>query len=196
MDDAGESPRGLHAIRVLERRKDFTLDRLRDAAFDSYLTAFARLVPPLLAAYDSTPDAAPGADSLKARLAGPIAELRGWDFRWSAGSVATSLAVYWGDTLTALTQGDARTAGNVTMQMMLDQLRIRGFRDGTLNASTSEAWLDHWRRYLESQGVNPDAISAKGFGDTHPVASNDTPNGRSKNRRIEIVLEGPGAPGA
>ena len=54
MDTAGENPRGLHAIRVLEGRKDFTLDRLRDAAFDSYLTAFAQLVPPLLAAYDST----------------------------------------------------------------------------------------------------------------------------------------------
>jgi flagellar motor protein MotB len=36
-------------------------------------------------------------------------------------------------------------------------------------------------------------ISAKGFGDTHPVASNDTPDDRAKNRRIEIVLEGPGA---
>ena len=47
--------------------------------------------------------------------------------------------------------------------------------------------------YLESQGVNPNVISAKGFGDTHPVASNDTPDGRAKNRRIEIVLEGPGA---
>ena len=54
MDAVGESPRGLHAIRVLEGRKDFTLDRLRDAAFDSYLTAFAQLVPALLAAYDST----------------------------------------------------------------------------------------------------------------------------------------------
>src|SRR6185503_16895940 len=42
MDNAGESPRGLHAIRVLEGRKDFTLDRLRDAAFDSYLPAFER----------------------------------------------------------------------------------------------------------------------------------------------------------
>src|SRR5438132_10430032 len=47
--------------------------------------------------------------------------------------------------------------------------------------------------YLESQGVNPNVISAKGFGDTHPVASNDTPQGRAQNRRIEIVLEGPGA---
>jgi chemotaxis protein MotB len=47
--------------------------------------------------------------------------------------------------------------------------------------------------YFTSQGVNPNIISAKGFGDTHPVASNDTPQGRAQNRRIEIVLEGPGA---
>ena len=37
------------------------------------------------------------------------------------------------------------------------------------------------------------SILAKGFGDTHPVASNDTPDGRAQNRRIEIVMEGPGA---
>ena len=47
--------------------------------------------------------------------------------------------------------------------------------------------------YLTSQGVNPNVISAKGFGDTHPVSSNYTADGRAKNRRIEIVLEGPGA---
>jgi chemotaxis protein MotB len=47
--------------------------------------------------------------------------------------------------------------------------------------------------YLQSQGVNPNIISAKGFGDTHAVASNDTPQGRAQNRRIEIVMEGPGA---
>jgi len=43
-------------------------------------------------------------------------------------------------------------------------------------------------RYLVKKGVNPNIISASGFGDTHPVASNDTPQGRAKNRRIEIVL--------
>lgn len=47
--------------------------------------------------------------------------------------------------------------------------------------------------YFRSQGVNPNILSAKGFGDTHPVAPNDTPQGRAQNRRIEIVLEGPGA---
>jgi chemotaxis protein MotB len=47
--------------------------------------------------------------------------------------------------------------------------------------------------YLRSQGVDPNILSAKGFGETHPVAANDTPQGRAQNRRIEIVLEGPGA---
>ena len=50
--------------------------------------------------------------------------------------------------------------------------------------------------YLVSQGVNPNITSAKGFGDTHPVASNDTPQGKAQNRRIEITIQGPGAPGA
>jgi chemotaxis protein MotB len=50
--------------------------------------------------------------------------------------------------------------------------------------------------FLVSQGVNPNIISAKGFGDTHPVAANNTQQGRAANRRIEITIQGPGAPGA
>ena len=61
------------------------------------------------------------------------------------------------------------------------------------NIDLSSRRADNVVAYLESQGVNPNVISAKGFGDTHPVAANDTPDGRAKNRRIEIVLEGPGA---
>ena len=45
-----------------------------------------------------------------------------------------------------------------------------------------------------SQGVNPNIISAKGFGETHPETSNDTPQGRAANRHIEITVQGPGAP--
>ena len=47
--------------------------------------------------------------------------------------------------------------------------------------------------FLTSQGVNPNIISAKGVGDTRPVAPNDTPQGRAQNRRIEITVQGPGA---
>ncbi len=43
-------------------------------------------------------------------------------------------------------------------------------------------------RYLASKGVDQNVLSATGFGDTHPVASNATPEGRAKNRRIEVVI--------
>jgi chemotaxis protein MotB len=61
------------------------------------------------------------------------------------------------------------------------------------NIDLSSRRADNVVAYLESQGVNPNIISAKGFGDTHAVAANDTPQGRAQNRRIEIVMEGPGA---
>ena len=47
--------------------------------------------------------------------------------------------------------------------------------------------------FLVAQGVNPNIVSAKGFGDTHPVATNDTTEGRAQNRRIVITVQGPGA---
>ncbi len=90
-----ENQRGVHAMRVLSARRDFTLETLRDAAFDSYQPAFAELVPTLLAAYDALPPS----DARKAKLAEPIRALRGWDYRWSATSVPTTLAVYWGEAL-------------------------------------------------------------------------------------------------
>jgi len=45
-------------------------------------------------------------------------------------------------------------------------------------------------QYLISQGVKPDMVSARGFGDAQPVASNDTAQGRAQNRRVEITLAG------
>jgi len=61
------------------------------------------------------------------------------------------------------------------------------------NIDLSSRRADDVVAYLQSQGVSPNIISAKGFGDTHAIAPNDTPDGRAQNRRIEIVLEGPGA---
>ncbi|HEV2533081.1 penicillin acylase family protein [Phenylobacterium sp.] len=95
MDQAGENTRGLHDIAVLTGRKDFTLKSLMRTAYDPWLPGFAKLIPSLLAAYDATP----ASDPLKAKLAGQVAVLRGWDERWATDSVATSLAVLWGDQL-------------------------------------------------------------------------------------------------
>ena len=47
-------------------------------------------------------------------------------------------------------------------------------------------------QFMISQGVNPSMVSAKGFGDADPVASNDTPQGRAQNRRVELTLAGSG----
>ena len=95
MDTVGENDRGRHATALLTGHHDFTPERLRLAAYDSQLPGFVRLLPPLIAAYN----ALPAADPRRATLAGPIALLRGWDDRWSTDSTATSLAVFWGDTL-------------------------------------------------------------------------------------------------
>ena len=46
--------------------------------------------------------------------------------------------------------------------------------------------------YLASHGVNPSLLSAQGFGDTNPIVSNDTPQGRARNRRVDITLIGDG----
>ena len=63
----------------------------------------------------------------------------------------------------------------------------------TTNLDLSSRRADAVVNYLHAQGVDPAIMSAKGRGDTHPVATNDTAEGRAANRRIEIVLEGPGA---
>ena len=60
------------------------------------------------------------------------------------------------------------------------------------NLGLSSKRADSVVTYLRSQGVNPNLMSAQGFGATNPVASNDTPGGRAKNRRIELTLVGPG----
>ncbi len=44
-------------------------------------------------------------------------------------------------------------------------------------------------RYLEEQGIDPQILAAVAFGEHRPVAENDTPEGRAKNRRIAIILQ-------
>jgi acyl-homoserine-lactone acylase len=115
MDTAGENPRGVQAVRVLAGRKEFTLTSLRDAAFDSYLTAFAALIPPLLRAYDELP----ASDPARTRLADPIAALRGWDRRWAADSVPTALAVHWGQELWQRTEAAAKASHQPVVDFMV-----------------------------------------------------------------------------
>ena len=93
VDSGTESARGLHAIRVLENKTDFTLESLNAAAYDSYLPWFEKTIPALVKAWDDTP----ASDPLKAKLGEQIAVMRTWDNRWATDSIATSLAVFWAE---------------------------------------------------------------------------------------------------
>ncbi len=95
MDQVGGNARGVHADLLLTGKTGWTTETLRAAAFDPYLPAFARLVPGLVKAWRDLPER----DPRKRALAEPIALLDGWNYRWSADSAATSLAVFWGDQL-------------------------------------------------------------------------------------------------
>ena len=73
-------------------------------------------------------------------------------------------------------------------------LQIEGHTDSVgsddFNQQLSERRADTVRDFLAEQGVSASAITARGFGKTQPVASNDTAEGRQRKRRVELVVNG------
>ncbi len=58
------------------------------------------------------------------------------------------------------------------------------------NQSLSELRAQAVRDYFVQQGISSGSVESHGFGKTAPIASNDTPDGRQQNRRVELVLSG------
>ncbi len=58
----------------------------------------------------------------------------------------------------------------------------------TSNQELSQKRAENVMQYMISQGVKADLVSAKGYGDSDPIASNSTAQGRAQNRRVEITL--------
>jgi chemotaxis protein MotB len=56
------------------------------------------------------------------------------------------------------------------------------------NQDLSQKRADAVMQYMISQGVKPDMVEARGMGESNPVASNSTPQGRSQNRRVEMSV--------
>lgn len=90
-----ENPRGLHAVWVLKDSSNFTLDKLIASAYDSYLPAFERLIPPLIKSYDMLASN----DSVRMACEEPMKLLKNWDYRFSVSSVETTLAIFWASQL-------------------------------------------------------------------------------------------------
>jgi len=159
MSTGSENFRGIHAIRVLEGRSDFTLDGLIEAAYDSYLPGFENLVPALLRAYDATPASNP----LKAGLAEQIEVFRDWDIRWSAESVSTSLAIFLGDELLPMVQRDARAAGMNVYDYMATQAPAQQLLEALAAASSRleedfGSWRTPWGEINRFQRLSGDIV--------------------------------------
>jgi len=171
MDVAGESPRGLHAIRVLTGKTDFTQQSLIDAAFDSYLPAFAELIPSLMRAYD----ALPASDPMHAKLADQIATLRAWDDRWGVQSQPTALAVFWGTEMWRLLPRDKPRSLEEDIQYLATQT-TPAQRLAALTAASDRltadfgTWRTPWGQINRFQRLTADIVQK--FDDaapSHPI---------------------------
>jgi acyl-homoserine-lactone acylase len=152
-----ESPRGRHALKVLPDKKDFTIASLISAAYDSWLPSFARMIPGLLKSYDNLP----ASDPMKATLAAPIATLRGWDYRWGTNSIATSLAVFWGEDLLSRVGAEARGTAMSAETYVIDRA-TDGERLQSLVAATTKltqdfgSWQTPWGQINRFQRITDD----------------------------------------
>ena len=93
-----------------------------------------------------------------------------------------------------------KRVGNILLNVKDKAINIEGHTDNVpIGAELSEKYPTNWElsvaratnvaRYLqEKSGINPTLLSATGYGEYKPVASNETEEGKAKNRRIEIVL--------
>jgi len=157
MDTAGETPRGLHAIRVLEGKSGFTIEGLRKAAYDPDLPAFDRLIPKLVEAYDlASPDQ-------KAALAGEVGALKAWDRRWGAASTETSLAVFWAEALFGKAAPEARKAGMTVYEYMVEKSpsadRIAALEEASARlVADFGSWKTPWGEINRFQRLSGDIV--------------------------------------
>lgn len=124
VENGGPSARGKHAVMVLEGKKDFTLDSLLAAAYDSKLPWFAEPIAALQKAFDADANL-----ERKRRITEAVGVLTAWDQRWAVDSVATSLGIYWGTELRPRIRGDFKNAGQEILLVTLEEAMRKLERD-------------------------------------------------------------------
>jgi OOP family OmpA-OmpF porin len=99
-------------------------------------------------------------------------------------------------TLKAGSQASLERIAGVLTQYPQHQILVEGHTDATggdeFNLQLSRARANSVRSALVAGGVDASKITAEGYGEARPVATNDTREGRQQNRRVEIVIVGAG----
>ncbi|MEO6252017.1 MAG: penicillin acylase family protein [Ferruginibacter sp.] len=96
----GENFRGINAVRVLDKEKSYTLDKVIAAGYDTYLAAFEKLIPALVKAFEEKDFTGYPKEKHK-ELQEAVTILKNWDLRCGVNSVATTLAIEWGQKISA-----------------------------------------------------------------------------------------------
>jgi acyl-homoserine-lactone acylase len=163
----GENPRGIHATELLKDIHNVTLDSLIKTAYDGHLTSFDVLLPPLLRAYDRLPATDPRRDQLRE----PIDVLRHWDHCTSAESVATAVAIFWGEDLISRKGPLAREAEEPVYDFLVDHVtddeRLDALTAATLQLTRDfGTWRTAWGEINRFQRLNDDISPT--FDDARP----------------------------
>lgn len=116
-----ENARGVHAVRVLQGKTDFTLDSLIEAAYDPVMPFFEELVPALLMITAVDADGNAPEVTIASRTLEYIDLLRDWDYTFGVDSVETSLAVFWAQNLMDRVRAQANAAGVNIYQYMVER---------------------------------------------------------------------------
>jgi acyl-homoserine-lactone acylase len=154
-----ENFRGINAVRVLSRENSYTIDKLITAGYDRYLSAFETLIPALVKADGAT--VAQNDTSMDLNEAVNI--LKAWDLNCGLSSVATTLAVEWGQRLNPaiakyhlngrdLVEATKEFASKASSPELLDPLRlvIRDLQNAFGDWRISWGTLNRYQRINDS----------------------------------------------
>jgi acyl-homoserine-lactone acylase len=163
-----ENARGIHAVMVLTGQKDFTLDKLLASAYDRFLPAFKDMIPSLVKAYDLTYKSN---RKIRTTLSEPIEVLRSWDIKYSLNSVATSLAVYWGQIITTMVRQPEPASGKSVFDYIANDVPGDVLLEGLTKAVTKltedfGTWKTPWSEINRYQRTTGDIVQQ--FDDSKP----------------------------
>ena len=137
---------------------------------------------------------------LSSQLAGDQAKIDVLDDQLKVTLVNSILFSEGGWTLNAKGEQTLAKIAPTLSKLSGQQIVVQGFTDNVpigpelksrfpSNLELSSARADDVVRYLTAKGVPSSTISAQGFGEQRPVATNDTAQGRAANRRVEIIIK-------
>ena len=166
MSSTEENARGIHALELLPHMHDVTLESLIATGYDSHLTAFEVLLPRLFNAYDQLP----ASDPRRSELHDSIELLRGWNRRTSLDSLATTLAIFWGQALIDAKGASAQNSDEPVFEFLVncnDDESLRGL-SAALNKLQTDfgRWQIPWGEINRFQRVTDDL--SQPFSDTKP----------------------------